>query len=149
MFKIVEEFTCSEELIVFLYLEINIFRFSTSHAKLLCETKHILDRLQDFFFACTSLLSSTRTKVVATGKALLVSFGAFFILILWFYLFFFFFQAANYLCIKSLLDLACQTVAEMIKEKTPVEIRNLFNIKNDFTEEEEEAIRKEHAWAFE
>lgn len=39
-------------------------------------------------------------------------------------------QAANYLNIKSLLDLTCQTVADMIKGKTPEEIRKTFNIKN-------------------
>nr|BAE72119.1 SKP1-like protein [Silene latifolia] len=38
--------------------------------------------------------------------------------------------AANYLNIKSLLDLTCQTVADMIKGKTPEEIRKTFNIKN-------------------
>ncbi|XP_056697389.1 SKP1-like protein 1A [Spinacia oleracea] len=57
--------------------------------------------------------------------------------------------AANYLDIKSLLDLTCQTVADMIKGKTPEEIRKTFHIKNDFTEEEEAAIRKENQWAFE
>lgn len=54
--------------------------------------------------------------------------------------------AANYLDIKPLLDLTCKTIANMIKGKTPDEIRKTFNIKNDFTPEEEEAIRKENEW---
>ncbi|XP_058098938.1 SKP1-like protein 1A [Magnolia sinica] len=57
--------------------------------------------------------------------------------------------AANYLNIKDLLDLTCQTVADMIKGKTPEEIRRTFNIKNDFTPEEEEEVRRENQWAFE
>ncbi|KAL2468221.1 SKP1-like protein 1A [Forsythia ovata] len=57
--------------------------------------------------------------------------------------------AANYLNIKSLLDLTCQTVADMIKGKTPEEIRKIFNIINDFTPEEEEEVRRENQWAFE
>ncbi|KAH7511855.1 SKP1-like protein 1A [Ziziphus jujuba] len=57
--------------------------------------------------------------------------------------------SANYLNIKSLLDLTCQAVADMIKGKSPEEIRMTFNIKNDFTPEEEEAIRNENRWAFE
>ncbi|XP_074324597.1 SKP1-like protein 1A [Apium graveolens] len=57
--------------------------------------------------------------------------------------------AANYLNIKSLLDLSCQKVADSIKDKTPEEIRKIFNIQNDFTPDEEEALRKENAWAFE
>ncbi|KAL0744902.1 hypothetical protein Bca101_101067 [Brassica carinata] len=57
--------------------------------------------------------------------------------------------AANYLNIKNLLDLTCQTVADMIKGKTPEEIRTTFNIKNDFSPEEEEEVRRENQWAFE
>jgi len=38
--------------------------------------------------------------------------------------------AANYLDIKPLLDLTCQRVANMIKGKSPEEIRKEFNIKN-------------------
>jgi len=57
--------------------------------------------------------------------------------------------AANYLNIQSLLDLTCQSVADMIKGKTPEQIRETFNIKNDFSPEEEEEIRKQNQWAFE
>eukprot|EP00253_Pinus_taeda_P035294 PITA_35294 len=56
--------------------------------------------------------------------------------------------AANYLNIENLLDLTCQTIAEMIKGKTPEEIRKTFNLKNDFTPEEEEEVRRENQWAF-
>lgn len=54
--------------------------------------------------------------------------------------------AANYLDIHGLLDLACKTVANMIKGKTPEDLRKLFNIKNDFTPEEEEQVRRENSW---
>ena len=57
--------------------------------------------------------------------------------------------AANYLNMKPLLDLTCLTVANMIKGKTPDEIRATFNIENDFTPEEEEEVRRENQWAFE
>jgi S-phase kinase-associated protein 1 len=56
-------------------------------------------------------------------------------------------QAANYLDIKALLDVGCKTVANMIKGKSPDEIRKTFNIQNDFTPEEEEQIRRENEWA--
>jgi hypothetical protein len=49
-------------------------------------------------------------------------------------------QAANYLDIKGLLDVTCKTVANMIKGKSPEEIRKTFNIKNDFTPAEEEQV---------
>lgn len=55
--------------------------------------------------------------------------------------------AANYLDIKALLDVGCKTVANMIKGKSPEEIRKTFNIVNDFTPEEEDQIRRENEWA--
>lgn len=48
------------------------------------------------------------------------------------------FQAAYDLGIKSLLDLACQTTAEIIKGKTPDQIRRTFNITSDLTPKEEQ-----------
>ncbi|PHT83460.1 SKP1-like protein 14 [Capsicum annuum] len=58
------------------------------------------------------------------------------------------FQAANYLNIKSLLVLTCQTMTDMIKGKTLEEICKTFNIKNDFIPEGEE-VKRENAWVFE
>ncbi|CEP00175.1 Skp1 family, tetramerization domain containing protein [Plasmodiophora brassicae] len=55
--------------------------------------------------------------------------------------------AANYMDIKPLLDLTCAKVASMLKGKSPEEIRKQFNIVNDFTPEEEEAVRNENKWA--
>jgi len=54
--------------------------------------------------------------------------------------------AANFMDIKPLLELSCATVASMVKGKTPEEIRQHFNIVNDFTEEEEAQIREENKW---
>ena len=47
---------------------------------------------------------------------------------------------------QGLLDVTCKTVANMIKGKTPEDIRKTFNIKNDFTPSEEEQVRKENEW---
>ncbi|KAJ7536810.1 hypothetical protein O6H91_12G082500 [Diphasiastrum complanatum] len=58
-------------------------------------------------------------------------------------------MAANYLDIERLLWLTYQTLADMIKGNTPEEIRKTFNIKNDFTPEEEEEVMRENQWAFE
>ena len=54
--------------------------------------------------------------------------------------------AANYMDIKSLLDLTCAKVASMLKGKTPEEIQKTFNIVNDFTPEEEAQVREENKW---
>ena len=55
-------------------------------------------------------------------------------------------KPANYLDIKPLLDLGCRAVAGMIKGKTPDMIRDMFNIENDLTPEEEDQIRRENEW---
>ena len=56
-------------------------------------------------------------------------------------------MVGSILSIKPLLDLTCAKVASMIKGKTPEQIRKTFNITNDFTPEEEEAVRAENKWA--
>eukprot|EP01147_Barroeca_monosierra_P001412 gene1412-4578_t len=50
--------------------------------------------------------------------------------------------AANFLDIKPLLDLTCRHVANMIKGKSVEEIRQHFNIKNDFTPQEEQQVNR-------
>lgn len=52
--------------------------------------------------------------------------------------------AANYLDIRGLMDTTCKTVANMIKGKSPEELRRIFNIKNDFKPADEEQVRKEN-----
>ncbi|KAF7051034.1 hypothetical protein CFC21_059319 [Triticum aestivum] len=56
--------------------------------------------------------------------------------------------AANYLDMKSLLDLTCKTVADQIRGRTLEEIRKKFNIVNDYTKDEEQEVRRENSWAF-
>ncbi|XP_075227956.1 S-phase kinase-associated protein 1-like [Lycorma delicatula] len=50
--------------------------------------------------------------------------------------------AANYLDIKGLFDVCCKTIANMIKGKSPEELRRTFIIRNNFSDEEKEEIRK-------
>eukprot|EP01018_Ginkgo_biloba_P018041 Gb_41410 [translate_table: standard] len=57
--------------------------------------------------------------------------------------------AGNYMNIRSLLDFTCRVVAGMLRGKSPEEVRMIFNIKSDFSEQEEEDIRNNHRWAFE
>ena len=55
--------------------------------------------------------------------------------------------ASNYLDVKPLLELSTAKVASIIKNKTIPEIRQFFNIENDFTPEEEMQIMEENKWA--
>eukprot|EP00644_Phytophthora_capsici_P018866 jgi/Phyca11/577586/estExt2_Genewise1.C_PHYCAscaffold_1510012 len=52
--------------------------------------------------------------------------------------------AADYMDIKSLLDLSIAKLVAMIKGKTPEEIRANFVITEEFTEEEQQRILEEH-----
>ncbi|OQV19172.1 putative Skp1-related protein [Hypsibius exemplaris] len=54
--------------------------------------------------------------------------------------------ASNYLNIKKLRTVGCKTVANVLRKLSVEEIREKYNIENDFTPEEEEAIRKENEW---
>jgi S-phase kinase-associated protein 1 len=54
--------------------------------------------------------------------------------------------AANYLDNKPLLELSCAKVATLIKGKSPEEIRNVFNVENDFTPEEEMRVKEDNMW---
>lgn len=54
--------------------------------------------------------------------------------------------AANFLDIKPLLDLMCKAVAFLVKGKSNEEIRLLFGITTDFTEEEQTKVRLENPW---
>ena len=55
-------------------------------------------------------------------------------------------KASNYLDISSLLELSSAKVATMIKGKPIQEIRDFFNIVNDFSPEEEAQVREENKW---
>lgn len=52
--------------------------------------------------------------------------------------------AANYLDITGLLEVTCQTVANMIKGRSAAEIRTAFNIRDDFSASEQELAQKEN-----
>lgn len=54
--------------------------------------------------------------------------------------------AANHLDCKPLLDACSIACANLIKNKTTEEIRETFKIENDFTPDEEEALRKKNEW---
>ena len=55
-------------------------------------------------------------------------------------------NVCNFMDIKCLIELCSAFIADKIKGKTPEEIKILFNINNNFTEEEENQIRDENQW---
>ncbi|XP_060185805.1 SKP1-like protein 11 [Lycium barbarum] len=58
-------------------------------------------------------------------------------------------HAANYLHNSGLMDLLCQSIADRIKDKSVKAVREIFNVTNDYTPEEEAKVRMEHLWAHE
>jgi S-phase kinase-associated protein 1 len=55
-------------------------------------------------------------------------------------------NGSNYLNIKSLLNLSCAFLVSKIQNKKIEEIREILNIENDFSPEEEEKIKLENNW---
>ncbi|KAF6172318.1 hypothetical protein GIB67_024940 [Kingdonia uniflora] len=56
--------------------------------------------------------------------------------------------AANYLDIKDLYELTCQTVADIVMGMPPEDIQNYFQVTNDFTDEEMAEINRNKEWNF-
>lgn len=54
--------------------------------------------------------------------------------------------AANFLDLKPMLDVTCKAVAEMIKGKTPDEIKKVFGVEGEFTQEEKEQVLRDNPW---
>jgi len=54
--------------------------------------------------------------------------------------------AANFLDIPPMLDVCCKAVAEMIKGKTPQEIKKIFGVEGEFTEEEKRKVLIDNPW---
>lgn len=51
-------------------------------------------------------------------------------------------RPSYYLDLKPLVDLTCQAIASLIKGKSPEEVRQTFNIPNDFDSEEESEVMR-------
>ncbi|XP_031637676.1 S-phase kinase-associated protein 1-like [Contarinia nasturtii] len=55
-------------------------------------------------------------------------------------------MAANFLQIKELLYVSSKTVANMMKGKSPEEIRLIFGIESELSPEEEKKVQQENEW---
>lgn len=55
-------------------------------------------------------------------------------------------KAANFLDIYWLLKFACRSVAESVRNKPEPEVRKVFSIETEFTEDEKDAVRKANPW---
>uniref|UniRef100_A0A0E0CI75 SKP1-like protein n=1 Tax=Oryza meridionalis TaxID=40149 RepID=A0A0E0CI75_9ORYZ len=57
-------------------------------------------------------------------------------------------RAATFLRVERLADLASREVAACMRGRTVEGIRQVFGIVNDYTDEEEQDVRKDNSWAF-
>jgi S-phase kinase-associated protein 1 len=55
-------------------------------------------------------------------------------------------NACNFLNIEGLLDPGAETIASMIRNKSPEELRRVFDVPNDFSPEEIDRIRRDNEW---
>lgn len=56
-------------------------------------------------------------------------------------------KASNFLDIKGLSHVTTLAVALMLRQRSPEELRAMFNIVNDFEETEQQALRLESEWS--
>ena len=54
--------------------------------------------------------------------------------------------AANFLDLPPMLDTCCKAVAEIVQGKTAAEVKAVFGIEGEYTDEEKEALLSEHPW---
>jgi S-phase kinase-associated protein 1 len=54
--------------------------------------------------------------------------------------------AANFLDLKPMLDVTCKAVSEMIKGKSPEDIKKIFGVEGDFTQEEKDQVLLDNPW---
>ncbi|KAL7109740.1 hypothetical protein ACP275_06G194500 [Erythranthe tilingii] len=57
--------------------------------------------------------------------------------------------AANYLNMSCLMDAVSAKIAQVMENKPVGWVRRKFGIENDYTPEEEAAVKEEHKWTFE
>ncbi|KAI2783634.1 Skp1-domain-containing protein [Daldinia loculata] len=55
--------------------------------------------------------------------------------------------AANFFDINELFDYCAKSIATVVENMSTEQMREYFEVENDFTPEEEEQLRKDHGWA--
>ena len=55
-------------------------------------------------------------------------------------------KGANYIDLKQMLDICCKSIADQIKGQSPTEIKKIFGIEGDFTQEEKQSVIDENPW---